>query len=53
VEGASDGMVLRYDLRICVEGLRKTAENITQDSWSLDKDFNPKISKYEAGMLTT
>lgn len=53
MEGASDGLILRYDPSMCLEGLRRTTKNITQDSWSLDEDFNLELSKYEAGMVTT
>jgi hypothetical protein len=44
---------LRYYPGSCLEGLRKTAKTLSQNSWSPGPDLNQKLSKYEAGMLTT
>jgi hypothetical protein len=38
---------------ICLEGLRKTTKNLSQDSQSLGWDLNHGPPKYEAGVLTT
>jgi hypothetical protein len=43
---------LRYYPNICLEGLRKTTQNLSQDSWSLSQDFNLVPPKYKAGVLT-
>jgi hypothetical protein len=51
VEGASDGLILKYDPSICLEILKNPTKNITQDGQSLDKDFKPILSKYEAGIV--
>jgi hypothetical protein len=44
---------LRYDPSIYLEGLRKTMENISQDSQSSRQDMNLSHPEYEAGVLTT
>jgi hypothetical protein len=44
---------LRYYPGICLEGLRKNTENISQDSQSPGRDLNLRPPKYEAGVLTT
>jgi hypothetical protein len=38
---------------ICLEGLKKTMKNLSQDSRSPGQDLNPRPPKYEAGVLTT
>jgi hypothetical protein len=38
---------------ICLEGLRKTTKNLSQDSRSPGRDLNPGPPEYEAGVLTT
>jgi hypothetical protein len=43
----------RYYPGICLEGLRKTTKNLSQDSQSLGQDLNPGPPKYNAGVLTT
>jgi hypothetical protein len=43
---------LRYYPGICVEGLRKTMKNLSQDSRSPGRDLNPGHPEYEAGVLT-
>jgi hypothetical protein len=35
VEGSGHGLILRYCLGICLEGLRKTTKNLGQDNWSV------------------
>jgi hypothetical protein len=39
--------------RICLEGLRKTTKNLSQDSRSPGRDLNPGPPEYKAGVLTT
>jgi hypothetical protein len=53
VEGTGHGPILRYYLSICLEGLRKTAKNISQDSRSQSRDSNPGPLEHDAGVLTT
>jgi hypothetical protein len=40
---------LRSNPGICIEGLRKTTKNLSQDSWSPGRDLNTGPPKYEAG----
>jgi hypothetical protein len=42
---------LRYYPGICLEGLRKTTKNLTQDNRSPGRDLNPGPPEYEAGVL--
>jgi hypothetical protein len=42
-----------YYPSICLEKLRKTIENITQDNRSSGQDLNPESPEYKAGVLTT
>jgi hypothetical protein len=51
MEGSDCG--LRYCPIICLEELRKTTRNLSQDSRSLGQDLNLGPSEYEAGVLTT
>jgi hypothetical protein len=44
---------VKYSPTIFLEGLMKTTENLSQDSWSLGLDSDQRPPKYEAGMLTT
>jgi hypothetical protein len=44
---------LNYHSGICLEGLSKTTENLSQDSWSPSRDLNFESPKYEAEVLTT
>jgi hypothetical protein len=44
---------LRYYPVTRLEGLRKTKENLNQDSRSPGQDLNPRRAEYEAGVLTT
>jgi hypothetical protein len=44
---------LRYYSGICLEGLRKTTKNLSQDSRSPGRDLDPGPPEYEAGVLTT
>jgi hypothetical protein len=39
---------LRYYPGICVEKLRKTIKNLSQDSWSLSRDLNSGLPEYKA-----
>jgi hypothetical protein len=43
---------LRYYPTICLDGLGKTT-NLSQDFWSLSRDFNLGPVEYKAGVLTT
>jgi hypothetical protein len=43
---------LRYYLDIGLKGLRKTTENFSLDSLSPGRDLNPRLTEYEAGVLT-
>jgi hypothetical protein len=52
VEGSSCGLILKYYSGICLEELKKTTKDLSQDSRSPDRDFNPGPPEYEAGMLT-
>jgi hypothetical protein len=40
---------LRYYLGICLERLRKTTKNLSQDSLSPGRGLNPRLSEYEVG----
>jgi hypothetical protein len=51
VEGSGRGLILRYYPSICL-GSEKTHENLSQDSQSPGRDFNPGPPEYEAGVLT-
>jgi hypothetical protein len=44
---------LRLSSSICLEGLKKTTENLIQDCHSLGQDLNSGPPKYEAGVLIT
>jgi hypothetical protein len=44
---------LRYYPSICHEGLRKATKNLSLDSRSLGRDFNPGLPEREAGVLIT
>jgi hypothetical protein len=44
---------LRHHPGICLEGLRKTKKNLSQDKGSPGRDFNPGPPEYEAGVLST
>jgi hypothetical protein len=43
---------LKYYPYNCLEGLRKTMKNLSQDSRSPGQDLNPGHPEYEAGVLT-
>jgi hypothetical protein len=43
---------LGYCLGICLEGLRKTMKNVSQDRRSLGCDLSVGRPMYEAGVLT-
>jgi hypothetical protein len=42
-----------YHPDICLEGLRKTTNNLIQDIWSPGRDLNQGPPEYEAGVETT
>jgi hypothetical protein len=44
---------LRYYRGICLEELRKTTRNLSQDGRCLGRGFNPGPPEYETGVLTT
>jgi hypothetical protein len=44
---------LRYYAGICFEGLRKTTDNISQESQSRGWDLNAGCNEYEAGLPTS
>jgi hypothetical protein len=39
--------------RNCLEGLRNTTKNLSQDNWSQSRDLNPSALECEAGVSTT
>jgi hypothetical protein len=45
------GLIIRFYLRIRLEGLRKTTKNLGHDSRSRGRDLNPGSPVYEAGVL--
>jgi hypothetical protein len=51
MEGSDRGMIGYYP-GICLEELRKTTRNLTQDSRSPYRDLNLGPPKYEAGVIT-
>jgi hypothetical protein len=53
VEGSGRGPVLRYYPGICLEGLRKTTKNLSQNNQFPGRDFNPGPPEYEIRVLTT
>jgi hypothetical protein len=53
VEGNWSWRNLRYYPGVCLENLRKTMKNLSQDSRSPGQDLDPGPPKYEAGVLTT
>jgi hypothetical protein len=44
---------LKYYPSICLEGVRNTTKNLSQDSRSPGQDLNPETLEYEAGVLST
>lgn len=44
VKESSHGLI-RYYCNICLEELRKTTWNVSQDSWPLNQDSNPGLPK--------
>jgi hypothetical protein len=44
---------LRYHPGICVEELRKTTKNLSQDTRSPGRDLNPGLPAYEAVLVIT
>jgi hypothetical protein len=53
VERSGCGLILGYYPDSCVEGLRKTTKNLSEDSLSPDRNLNQRPSEYETGVLTT
>jgi hypothetical protein len=47
------GLILRYYTIICLEELRETTKNLSQDSRSAGRDLNPGLPDYEARVLFT
>jgi hypothetical protein len=45
-------VLLRYHPVIPLERLRKTTENLSQESRSPGRDFNPGLPEYQTGVLT-
>jgi hypothetical protein len=52
MEGSGHGLILISHV-ICMEGLKKSMENLCQDSRCLDRNLKPGPPKYKAGGLTT
>jgi hypothetical protein len=50
--GSGRGLILKYYPRIRLEELRKTTENLSQDSRSSGRKSNPWPPEYEAGVPT-
>jgi len=48
----ASGRGLWYYPGICLEGLRKTTKNFSQDSQHTGWDLSPGPPKYQTGMLT-
>jgi hypothetical protein len=53
LEGSGGGLISTYYPSICMDGLRKATKTLSQDSRSPDRDFNPGLPEYDAGVLTT
>jgi hypothetical protein len=53
MEGSGSWPDLWYYPGICLERMRKTTENLSQDSQSPGQDLKMGPTKYEAGLLTT
>jgi hypothetical protein len=43
MKGSGRGLILRYYPGICLEGLRETTENLSQDSRSSGRDLKPGL----------
>jgi hypothetical protein len=52
IQGSGRGLILRFYPSICLEGMRKTTKNLSQDIRSPGWYFNPGLPEYEAGVLT-
>jgi hypothetical protein len=44
---------LKHYIRIFLEGVRKTINNMRQNAHSLDRDLNPGVPEYGAGVQPT
>jgi hypothetical protein len=53
VEGSGRGLTLRQYTKICLEELRKTTKNLSQDSRFGGRHLKPAASKYEARVVTS
>jgi hypothetical protein len=53
VEESDRDLTVRHYPSIRLDRLRKFAKNLSQDSQSAARNFNPRTPEYEAGMLTT
>lgn len=45
-------LIYDYYPGISLEGQRKTAKTLSQDSWFLGPDFIPELPEYEAAVIT-
>jgi hypothetical protein len=52
-EAAVAYLILRYYPGICLERLRQTIKNLSEDSLTPGRDLNPDPPEYEARVLTT
>jgi hypothetical protein len=50
VEGSVRVLILSYYYSICLQGLRKTSKNLSQDSQSPGRDLKSESPEYEAGL---
>jgi hypothetical protein len=53
MEGSGRGLIFFNYPIICLEELRKTTKNLSQDNQSLGRDLNARPPEYDAGVLTT
>jgi hypothetical protein len=43
--------ILKYYSSFCLEGVRETTKNLSQDSQSIDQDFDQGPAKYEVQVI--
>jgi hypothetical protein len=53
LEESGGGLILRNYPGICLEGLRKTRQNLSHDSRSPGQGLKLRLHEFEAGVLTT
>jgi hypothetical protein len=53
VEGSGHDLILRQCPGICLEGLNKTTNILSQDGQSRGRDFNPEPAEYEVVVSTS